>query len=446
MADRSPASPPAAAARVAARPQDIPANDPRSARQPDIARPPQPASSRPPHSPQPSAGRATGRAGGRGPILQVNPFMVAVAVAIVGAFFLAMLDRKAVDTLDVRRIARSEAPVLDGDTSDPVWRTAQPLYVATGQGGNFDGEGGTTIEIRAVHDDERAYFLFTWNDPTRSLKQLPLIKTASGWRLLHDGYQLGDEHAYNEDKFAVLLTTSSGILAGDHTFHAGPKPIADEPQTLSGRGLHYTTGSDVYADVWEWKATSTGLSGWMDDEHFGPPVEATAGQRHGLIPYHGGFAPDPGGANYTDNFTRRASDEYDRSVTPRRLPTDYRKTLAAMGPIDLDPNHAESEHARWFMTEAETAPYAPELDARIPVGAVIPGVIVSGSFSGDRADVRCAARWAAGRWALEVTRRLDTHSKYDVPITTGTYMRVAAFDHSEIRHTRHVRPIRLEVE
>jgi hypothetical protein len=25
-------------------------------------------------------------------------------------------------------------------------------------------------------------------------------------------------------------------------------------------------------------------------------------------------------------------------------------------------------------------------------------------------------------------------------------MRVAAFDHSQIRHTRHVRPIRLEVE
>jgi len=34
----------------------------------------------------------------------------------------------------------------------------------------------------------------------------------------------------------------------------------------------------------------------------------------------------------------------------------------------------------------------------------------------------------------------------DVPIKTGVFMRVAAFDHSQIRHTRHVRPIRLEVE
>ena len=48
--------------------------------------------------------------------------------------------------------------------------------------------------------------------------------------------------------------------------------------------------------------------------------------------------------------------------------------------------------------------------------------------------------------ALEVSRRIDTHSKYDVAVRTGTYMRVAAFDHNQIRHTRHVRPIRLEVE
>ena len=78
--------------------------------------------------------------------------------------------------------------------------------------------------------------------------------------------------------------------------------------------------------------------------------------------------------------------------------------------------------------------------------AVVPGVIISGKYSGDRADVRCAARWAAGRWALEVVRRLEAQSRYDVPIRTGTFMRVAAFDHAQIRHTRHVRPIRLEVK
>jgi len=98
------------------------------------------------------------------------------------------------------------------------------------------------------------------------------------------------------------------------------------------------------------------------------------------------------------------------------------------------------------MTEAESIPYSPEQDRRIPSGTVLPGVILSGGFSGDRADVRRAARWASGHWALEVARRLDTQSPYDVALKSGVFMRVAAFDHNQIRHTRHVRPIRLEVE
>jgi hypothetical protein len=119
---------------------------------------------------------------------------------------------------------------------------------------------------------------------------------------------------------------------------------------------------------------------------------------------------------------------------------------AAMGEISLDPNMSESDGARWFLTEADSVPYSAEADARIPVGTVLPGVILSGDYSGDRADVRCAARWASGHWALEVARKLDTGSKYDIPLKSGVYMRVSAFDHSQIRHTRHVRPIRLEVE
>ena len=117
-----------------------------------------------------------------------------------------------------------------------------------------------------------------------------------------------------------------------------------------------------------------------------------------------------------------------------------------MGQMTLDPNVGESDGARWFMTEMESEPYTPDRDRQIPAGTVLPGVILAGEFSGDRADVRCAARWASGHWALEVARRLDVTSQYDVPLKTGVFMRVSAFDHTQIRHTRHVRPIRLEVE
>ena len=381
----------------------------------------------------------------RNPTFQSNPFVVAVAIAITGASLVVAADRLAVDQLRVHRINGADVPTLDGDTSDRAWRNITPFSLMTSEGGNFDGKGETRIEIRAVHDGTWAYFLFIWEDPTRSLKHLPLVKQADGWHVLSDGFERGDEHDFNEDKFSVLLTTAEVTLAGDRTFHASPHPIPGAPATMTGRGLHFT--SEGYADVWQWKATSGGPTGWMDDAHFGPPLDPTPMQTRNIVPYKGGFAPDPGNANHSDNFIMDADPTgAARLIAPLRLPRDVAATVAAMGDVDIDPDHGESDGARWFMTEAESVPYSVEADARIPIGTVIPGVIITGEFTGDRADVRGAARWASGHWALEVARRLDTRSPYDVAIRTGVFMRVAAFDHSQIRHTRHVRPIRLEVD
>ena len=383
----------------------------------------------------------------RNPTLQANAFVVAAAAAITGASLIVATDHLAVDSVQIRRINPADAPILDGDTSDRGWRGVKPFSLLTGEGGNFDGKGEARIEIRAVHDGTYAYFLFTWQDSTRSLKHLPLVKETDGWHLLHSGFQLGDEHQYSEDKFSVLLTTSDVTLAGGRTFHPGPQPVAGAPATMSGRGLHYTEAG--YADVWQWKATSS-TAGWMDDAHFGPPLDPTPMQAANVLPYKGGFATDPGTANYRDNFTVEADTSggprRSRLVAPLRLPKVVGATTDALGDIYLDPNHGESDGARWFMTDQDSVPYSTDADARIPIGTVIPGVILGGEFSGDRADVRCAARWASGLWALEVKRRLDTTSKFDVPIKSGVFMRVAAFDHSQIRHTRHVRPIRIEVE
>jgi len=399
-----------------------------------------------PADPSHAAASRAPRRRARHPVVQANPFMVAAAAALVAVTFLITVERQSVDTLTIYRIDRSEAPVIDGETSDPIWRKVPPVTVVTEQGGNFKGRGETTVSIQAVHDGTYAYFLFVWDDPTRSLKQLPLRKTAKGWQLLHDGFEYGDERSYNEDKFAVLFTKLDSRLAGDLTFHAGPEPAAGKPRTLSGRGLHYTTAENVYVDVWQWKATSTNSSAYCDDDHFGPPGEATKAQFDGTASYRGGFAPDPGQANYQENFALLWPSAYAFGVTPRRLPKDLLATSAALGHVDLDPEHGESEGARWFMSEQESVPYSPELDRIIPEGTIIPGVIIAGQYSGDRADVRCAGRWAAGRWALEAVRKLSVDSPYDIAIESGTYLRVAAFDHTQIRHTRHVRPLRLEVQ
>lgn len=385
------------------------------------------------------------RAPERDVTLQSHPLAVAAGVGLIGALLLPVVEHAMLrDELHIRKIAASEAPVLDGDLSDAAWRSARAVIVLTNQGANFDGKGTSEVEIRAVHDGQTAYFSFVWSDPTRSLKHLPLIKKADGWYVVQDKYDNGDENEYHEDKFSVLLTNSDALLAGDRTFHAGRAPADNKPATLSGRGLHYTGGDIV--DVWQWKPTRGGLLGFVDDGYFGPPAEPSSDEIAGRAPYRGGFAADPGTASYTDNFERRGPGGYVRPVQPKRLPKDWSSTWSAMGQIDLRSDVGESDGARWWMTEADSEPYSAARDGLYVLNALIPGVIVAGAYDGDRADVRGAARWAAGRWALEVSRRLDTKSRYDVAIASGVFMRVAAFDRSQIRHTRHIQPIRIKVE
>jgi cytochrome b subunit of formate dehydrogenase len=381
----------------------------------------------------------------RGPqLLHAHPLPTAIAGGFVFLLFLLSLDSATRETLVIDEVAAQHRPVIDGDTSDPVWRAAQPVTVPTQQGANLDGASQAFVEIRAVHAGGNAYFSFVWDDPTRSLKHLPLTKTDDGWRVSQEGFDRGDATAFFEDKFAVLLVSSYTLIPGDRTFHAGRQPLAGKPATLSGRGLHYTTDGG-YADMWQWHASGGGVLGWVDDAHFGPPAPPTEAHKAGKAAYKGGFAPDPGTASYALNFEERGPGGYDSPVRPKRLPKDVRKSTAALGKVDMRPDYGDAEGAVWWLTEADSMPYSKELDARIPVGTVIPGMLISGAYSGDRADIRGMARWASGRWSLEAVRRLDTGSSYDTPIVTGAYMRVSVFDHAQSRHTRHIRPIRLEV-
>ena len=376
--------------------------------------------------------------------LHAHPLAVAAATGIAVAAMATSLDVASRDRLIVRAIERTEAPRLDGDLADPVWRKAPLTIVHTQQGANFGGTGASSVRIRAVHDGEWAYFAFTWDDPTRSLKHLPLIKKADGWHLVHTHYDIEDENAYYEDKFAVMLAASASLPAAGAA-HSGNQPLPGKPAAFSGRGLHYTTDGSI-VDVWHWKAARGGLLGWMDDNYFGPPIEPTNPEISGKSRYKAGYATDPGKAIYANNFDQKPPGGYAGTIVPKRLPKDLLALHTAMGPVDLDPDHGEAEGAQWWMTDASSVPYALDVDARIPIGTVIPGVIISGTTSGDRADIRCAARWAAGRWTLEVARKLDTRSAMDVAIKTGISMWVSAFDHAQTRHTRHMRPIRLEVE
>ena len=376
------------------------------------------------------------------------PLVTGLLVAAAVAAGMLGFEWSTRQTLTIARIAEKQAPTLDGDLADPAWSKAIVATVWTEHGGNFSGgatpgSGQSAVEVRAVHDATYAYFALTWSDPTRSLKHQPLVKRADGWHLAGAESESADRSGLVEDKFSVLIAPPGVPLIGA-AIHLSGVPLSGMPGGRSGRGLHYTKSSRI-ADVWEWRSAHGGI---IDDCYFGPPVLPTAGQIAGREPYPGGYRDDPGEAGYADNFNRRVRREAGQAfdqVTPLRLPRHPAATLVALSSGNSGGNESESEDARWWLSAGNSVPYSAATNAAVPVGTVIPSILIDRSASGDRADVVGIAQWNSGRWTLELARKLDTGSANDIAIRSGDLLWVAAFDHSDTRHTRHLRPLILEL-
>lgn len=359
------------------------------------------------------------------------PALLALAVAAVVAAGAYLVDDAAIRPLIVAQT--SVPPRLDGETNDAVWRSAQPVTIQTRSGANLPG-GEAAVTIRAVHDGVHAYFLFEWPDSTRSQKHLPLRKTASGWEVIENDYARQDEDDFYEDKFAVMLARDSR-LAALSTSHLGPRPADGKPGPLGGRGLHYTSDGSI-VDVWHWKSVRTGPMGQIDDNYFGTPLPAPADEK---TRYTGGYTQDPKtGGNFIQNWKTLP----DGGIEPLWLPRNP-EILNRLGDVNLDPRIGDG--GEWWLPKELVLPYSRELDATLAVGTIVPSVVIEGPFEGDRGDVRAVAKWSRGWWRLEVSRKLDTGSKYDVAIANGTYLWVAVFDHSQTRHSRHLHPLQLEL-
>jgi Ethylbenzene dehydrogenase len=363
---------------------------------------------------------------------------VAVAAGIAGA------DWGTRDTMIVARV--NGAPTIDGVLDDAVWQQARPVFVRTQQGVSLGGTGESLVEARAVHDGTRIYMAVRWSDPSRSMRRVPMIKRADGWHLLADGADIAEVNTFYEDKLAIGFSRSPAYGSGDST-HLGAKPLGDKPAPFHARGYHFTA-EDNLMDVWQWKASRGGHLGYVDDQYFGAPRDATPPEAAGQARYQAGYWNDPGRAFYSYNYKGEPPGGFRGPVTVARLPKDWKATQAALGRFDLNPDSSDEEGSRWWMMEGETVPYSPDLDAQIPVGTVMPGVLITGNYEGDRADIRGAARWKDGHWHLEATRNLRTGSKFDHDFVPGRdlYMWFNVFDHTQTRHSRHARPVRIVVQ
>jgi len=371
-----------------------------------------------------------------------KPLMIAAGVGALVVAGIAASDTLFRDTLVIKRVAA--APDMKKLLDDPVWANVKPARIHTQQGINLGGTGESLVEVRAVHDGKKVYFAFHWEDPTQSLRREPLIKKEDGWHIIANNTFTDDVTTFYEDKFAVIFSTVNDFGNGGVT-HLGPKPLGQYQGSRNGRGFHYTDGHMV--DMWQWKASRGGLLGEVDDMYIGPPRAPTPSEAAMVNRYQAGYWGDPGDTPYTYNFKLYAPSEYkeDMPVGILRLPKDYKAISERLGKWNPEPGGSVEDGSKWWMFLDETVPYSAEEDAKIPVGTIIPAVLITGKHEGDRYQVKCEAHWADGHWTMVASRDLVTGSKYDQDFVPGKdlYMWVSVFDHTQTRHTRHARPVKI---
>ncbi|EAR08653.1 ethylbenzene dehydrogenase-related protein [Reinekea blandensis] len=370
---------------------------------------------------------------------------IALSIVVVGTTSLLLL-RQPVLTLK-KTTSQIE---LDGDLREPAWQSANTVAIKTYQG-YAQPVDGTTVTIKALHDEEYAYFYLNWPDATRSQVHVPLVKTNEGWEVVQTALGTADENRFYEDKLAIMLSESDQ-WAGAGTVQLGQHPLSHQPAPANGRGLHYTTDQSI-ADVWHWKSVRTGLSiQQADDNYFGPPSPSDSEYKR----YTGGYQKDrddcehllrwdgqdyqtkPNCGGYVMNW-RLYSDDL---VVPIRLPKDP-SVLKRVAQFDRNPD--TSDFGAWWLDWDDTVAYHPD-DDDYPVGTIIPSVLSLGPFSQGRGDVQAVAYWRDDHWQMEIKRALNTESVFDLPITDDVYLWVSTFDHSQTRHSYHLKPIRLKLE
>ncbi|WP_226665123.1 ethylbenzene dehydrogenase-related protein [Microbulbifer aggregans] len=359
------------------------------------------------------------------PRAQFSGLPVIKSAAVVGLclVLLVLAYGSTSSRLDVKSIPIEDIVNVDGEADEAVWQGAIPVTVDTFFGANFE-DGGSQVQIKALQNGSDVYMHIRWQDPTESRLHLPLEKTAEGWKVVYEGFENFNETKYYEDKFALLLSNSCS-LGGAGTSHLGPKPLGDKPANFHGKGYHYSSDESIH-DLWHWKAVRTNEMRLADDNHIGPPYAERPGSRR----YTAGYMQDgKESGSYVMNWRWFKT----AGVVPKRLPQQAPQTMPAASTQML---------GTWF----DLSVYNETADT-LPVGSVIPSVLYrSNRFEGDRADVRAAGIWRDGYWSLELARTLDTGSPLDVAIRDGVCLWVAAFDHAQVGHTRHSRPIKLKLE
>ena len=299
----------------------------------------------------------------------------------------------------------SQAPKIDGNGKDAVWKDAEETTV--------EAEDGPEIFIRSVYTDKEVFFLFIWEDKDESISQNMWVYDGSKWGIKQEIRFEGEEPwEADSDRLAFQWVMNESIPG---FWEKGCKKICHAPEK---EDKMYTDTAKERTDIWQWVSSTTNPLGYADDQ-------------------------------YLDNSNLSKAKEKDKG---KRINIAHKSDDGGRGNQEYQRNDAGgkpkvmSKKAGSYMMAGGTAP----LSGSFKKGDTIPGYLLA-KPKGSRGDISAKGTYSEEDflWTLEIKRNLVTSDKKkDVQFTDlkkSYFFGLAVWDNDELyNHTRVKKPMKLE--
>lgn len=324
---------------------------------------------------------------------------VLLVVALAGVSYWFFFVRQPSNVLWAKYV--KEAPRIDGDSQDAVWRDAEPLTIPI--------QNGQPVTIKAVYTTQKVFFLATYKDSTKNNVDSIWEYDGQKWKVGPKADQLSlffDVNdsiiGFKEKGFAVM---NQGFSSGGTVYNVGI--VTKAPPR---RGSLWE-GYKQKGDVWWLSAGFATVSGKANDMVFK------------VNPYY---------LRFPDTFKKFVAyvyfDRYDSDVPfVRNQITSWTTSNIVKGvPIKNDrPLYMFNQD---LGLAAEDTPY-PTMDQMVRItdysvfkkGDELPRTIFikGATWGGSFDDIDGRSSWLNRTWTAEMGRKLNTGHADDIVFKTG---------------------------
>jgi hypothetical protein len=287
-----------------------------------------------------------------------------LSLTIFLVFLTGCASKAPTDLVVVSKYSKQEIKV-DGIANEPIWKEASTTVIPT--------KGGPEVKVKSFYGDRNINFFICWRDSTKN-------DVSKVWEFDGTSWKNGPD----QDKLAILWDK------GDSVAYFNIKGCAAVCHTENkNKDLWYmaTNSRKEKTDLWFWLAGICNTTKYVSDRYLDDTVDPTLPKA--------ARKQDKGEVGFLKNGYKTAVER----IAPSR------PTLQLIKPLTV---------------ENRPYPLSGEMDditfyKAFKAGDKEPFVYFTGPPTESQADIQGQAVWKNGWWYVEMSRKLDTKYKDDMP-------------------------------